>query len=55
MPISKHNKPTNKIWRTKRNIRNLQMRFWREQEQKRKEMEKKGFISLSDLMKKESK
>ena len=44
MPISKHNKPTNKIWRTKRNIRNLQMRFWREQEQKRKEMEKKGLI-----------
>ena len=55
MPRSKHNNPTNKIWRTKRNIRNLQMRFWREQEQKRKEMEKKGFISLSDLMKKESK
>ena len=55
MPIAKHNKPTNKIWRTKRNIRNLQLRFWREQEQKRLELKKKGLVSISDLMKRESK
>ena len=52
MARSKHQKPTNKIWRTKRNIRNIQMRFWREQEQKRQELKKTGYISLDELMKK---
>ena len=27
MPRAKHNKPTNKVWRTRRNIRNLRKRL----------------------------
>ena len=52
MARSKHQKPTDKVWRTRRNIRNIQMKFWREQEQKRQELKKKGYIPLDELMNK---